>query len=259
VCADGTNLNRYSQTRPFISDRAEPLTYTSEADEFQEWAEIQEQERRDNAHFASTAEWEKLSPWAQFLILGISIALTAIAWRGLTNDNLINNWRRCALSYFNLYLAVSLLFFNTTAKGSSALAYWLDTHVFFHSLAFVLALLGTAVVGAAPFRRGWDYYFVKHPVADIINSALGNNTPIHGQSLAAALTTNPAEIRYPLPAWHYEHQAEKARKLAEKLDRDADLARAAIARERARNELKCEQEASAADARERVWRRGTLR
>lgn len=47
--------------------------------------------------------------------------------------------------------------------------------------------------------------------------------------------------------------------MKEKLDRDTELARAAIVRERARAELQDEQDSNAADIRERVWRGGTLR
>jgi hypothetical protein len=255
VCNDGANLNRYSQLQPFLSQYAERPTYTSEAQQSGEWSSIQGQEQHDNTQFSSTAAWENLSPIPQFLILGLSIALTMIAWRGLEGDD----WRMAPLGIFNLYLPVSLLFFNTTAKGSSGFAYWLDTTLFFHSWLFLLAAIGVVAVGAVPFAKGWDYYFVKHPAADIVNAAVDNNTPIDGKSFASALTPNPAEIHDPLPSWHYEHQAEKARKLKEKLDRDAELARSAVARERARAELQDEQEASAADARERVRRGGTLK
>ena len=46
---------------------------------------------------------------------------------------------------------------------------------------------------------------------------------------------DPGEFDNLKPAFHYRNQAEKARMLKEKLDSDAELARAAIRRERARN------------------------
>jgi hypothetical protein len=238
-------INIYSQVRP----------YRSEAEQSAELSQIQAQESHDNGHFASTAKWEALSPWPQFLILGLSIALTVVAWRGLGDVD----WRMALLSVFNPYLAVSLLFFNTTAKGSFGLWYFLDSWLFFHSWLFLLALIGVIAAGAEPFMKGWDYYFVKHPAADIVNAAVDNNTPMHRQSFARALRVSPKDIFQWRPGWHYDHQEEKARKLARKLDRDAELARAAVTRERARAELQDEQEASAADLRERVWRGGTLK
>lgn len=238
-------INIYSQVRP----------YRSEAEQSAELSQIQAQESHDNGHFASTAKWQALSPWPQFLILGLSIALTVVAWRGLGDVD----WRMATLSVFNPYLAVSLLFFNTTAKGSFGLWYFLDSWLFFHSWLFLLALIGVIAAGVEPFMKGWDYYFVKHPAEPLINQALSSGTAIDNHALASALTTSAEEINNPLPAWHYEHQAEKARKLKEKLDRDTELARAAIARERARAALEDEQQASAADARERVWRGGTMK
>jgi hypothetical protein len=245
LCRNGQMVNIYSQLTPYRSD----------AEQSAELSQIQAQERHDTAQFAASPAWENLSPIPQFLILGLSIALTAVAWRGLADVD----WHMALLSLFNPYLAVSLLFFNTTAKGSSGFAYWLDTTLFFHSWLFLLALIGVIAAGAVPFVKGWDYYFVKHPAEPIVNEALSSGTAIDNHALASALTTSAEEINNPLPAWHYEHQAEKARKLKEKLDRDTELARAAIVRERARAALEDEQQASAADARERVWRGGTMK
>ena len=220
-----------------------------------ELSQIQAQETHDNAQFAASPAWENLSPIPQLLILGLSIALTFVAWRGIGDDD----WRMGPMGLFNIYLAVSLLFFNTTAKGSSQIAYWLDTTLFFHSWLFFGALVGFVAVGVQPFIQGWDYLFVKHPAADIVNTAVDNNMPMHRQSFTQALWVSPEDIFQWRPGWYYDHYEEKARKLTQKLDGDAALARAAAARERARAELQDEEEASAADARERVRRGGTLK
>jgi hypothetical protein len=253
VCNDGAGFSIYSQVRPFISDYG--TTYRSEDQQRAELAAIQIQEKLDNDHLAATAKWEQLSPWPQFILFAISIALTMIARRGLKDDD----WRLPPLYLFNVYLGVSLLFFNVTAKGSSAPAHWLDTTLFFHSWLFITALGGAVSIGALPFIKGWDYYFVKHPAADIVNAATNHGTHIDRQALVEALRTEPEELHNPKPAYHYEHQAEKARKLKEKLDRDTELARAAIAREQARAELRDEKQASAEDLREQVWRGRTFR
>ena len=219
-CRNGQTFNIYSQVRPYRPD----------AEQSAELSQIQAQERHDTTQFAASPAWENLSPIPQFLILGLSIALTFVAWRGIGDDD----WRMAPLSMFNIYLAVSLLFFNTTAKGSSQIAYWLDTTLFFHSWLFFGAFVGFVAVGVQPFIQGWDYLFVKHPAEPVIEQALSTGAAVDHQALSSALTPNPAEFDDPLPVWHYKHQAEKARALIAKLEEDARLAEAAIERERAR-------------------------
>ena len=221
LCRNGQMVNIYSQLTPYRSD----------AEQSAELSQIQAQERHDDAQFGAAPAWENLSPIPQFLILGLSIALTMVAWRGLGD----NDWRMAPLGIFNLYLPVSLLFFNATAKGSSGFAYWLDTTLFFHSWLFLLALIAVIAVGAEPFMKGWDYYFIKHPAESVIEQALSTGEGTDYDALAAALTTNLAEFNDPPSAWHSRNQAEKAAALKEKLDADARLAEAAIARERARD------------------------
>jgi len=238
-----------------VSSFGEPPTYTSEFQQQAEWAKIQAKERHDRAQFAALPGWKKLSPWPQLIILALSMGLTAIAWRGLKKED----WRTGPIANFNIYLAVSLLFFNTTAKGSSGFAYSLDQWLFFHSWLFVGVICAVIAIAAQPFRVGWDFYFVKHPAADIVNSAVDHGTPIHGKSLARALSISVREVFNLRPRWHYEHQTEKARKLTEMLERNTELTRAAIERERAREELQDAKQASAEDMRERVWRGRTFK
>jgi Pyruvate/2-oxoacid:ferredoxin oxidoreductase delta subunit len=230
VCNDDASLTRYTQVQPFLSQYGDRPTYISEVQQSGEWSAIQGQEQHDNTQFSSTAAWENLSPIPQFLILGLSIALTFVAWRGLGDDD----WRMAPLGIFNLYLPVSLLFFNTTAKGSSGFAYWLDTTLFFHSWLFFAAFVGFVAVGVQPFIQGWDYLFVKHPAEPVIEQALSSGEAIDHEALASALTPDPAEFDDPKPAWHNKHQAERARALKAKLEEDGRLADAAIERERAR-------------------------
>jgi hypothetical protein len=209
--------------QPFVSPYGDPPTYTSESQEQAEWAQVQ-------AKQASTKFWRPLSPYPQFVILGCFIAISGLAWFGrYKNGTGIKDWH---LNYpFNLYFAISLLTFNTSGDSNN-LAQTLDGNIFFHSNIFLLAVVVFLAINAMSLARGWDYLFVKHPAANIVNSAVDHGTPIHGKSLVRAMSASLTDTLRLRPRWHYEHQAEKARKLSEKLDRDTELTRAAIARER---------------------------
>ena len=232
ACRNGQNFIVWSQLRPYESDAWKSA----------EWSAIQEHEQRENAKLSSAAAWANSSPIPQFLLLGLSIALTFVAWRGLSDDD----WRMAPLVLFNAYLAVSLLFFNTTEKGSYWIVHQLDTMVFFHSWLFFAAFVGFVAVAVQPFIQGWDYLFVKHPAEPVVEQALSSGEAIDHQALSAALATNPAEFDQLQPKWHYKHQAEKARALIGKLEEDARLAEAAIERERARATQKSEYQTRAA-------------
>jgi hypothetical protein len=86
------------------------------------------------------------------------------------------------------------------------------------------------------FIRGCNYLFVRHPVAPTIASALLSGDAIDIKTVAATLAEGASD-QGSKPAHHYEHQAEKAREIAEQLERDAAVAEAALKRERARTEL----------------------
>jgi hypothetical protein len=86
------------------------------------------------------------------------------------------------------------------------------------------------------FLRGFNYLFVRHPVASAISSAIRTGEAINAQSVAQTLAAGAAD-EGSKPAYHYENQAEKAHELAERLERDAEMAEAALERERARADL----------------------
>jgi len=86
------------------------------------------------------------------------------------------------------------------------------------------------------FLRGFNYLFVRHPVEGAITPALRTGAAIDTQSVAKTLASGASDTGA-MPTYHYEHQAEKARALAEKLERDAEMAEAALKRERARADL----------------------
>lgn len=249
VCNDGAEISRLTQVQPFVSPYGDPPTYTSEYQEQAELAQIKAKE-------ASTKFWRPLSPWPQFLILCCFIAVSGIAWVGRYESQ--NGLKKWSINVpFNLYFALSLFTFNTSGDSNS-LAQSLDSSVFFHSGLFVFVVLAFFAINAIPLARGYDYLFVKHPAADIVNSAVSSGAPIDRSAFRQSLSISPRELFQWRPRWYYEHRAEKARKLADMLDRNTELVRATIDHERARAELHDEREESAEEKRERVWRGETL-
>jgi hypothetical protein len=98
----------------------------------------------------------------------------------------------------------------------------------------------------------FNWFFVKHAAEPIVSSALEKGRELETSNLREALTPRPSDLALSKPVYHYEHQAEKARALAAKLNHDAHVAEAAMRRERARAALK-EAEQELRD----VERRGT--
>jgi hypothetical protein len=101
----------------------------------------------------------------------------------------------------------------------------------------------------------FNWFFVKHPAEPIVSSALESGSALQTQHLRESLTPRPSDLRLVEPAYHYEHQAERARALAAKLDEDARIAEAATRRERARAALE-EAEQELADVQRRGQRGG---
>jgi hypothetical protein len=242
----GTRFTRYSQVRPFVLAYADNPTYTSESEEQAELAQIQ-------AALASSNFWRPLSPYPQLLILAFLVLLSWISRRGRDKNEEYWGWN----GPLNVYFGLSLLTFNTSSD-SNKIVQTADQYLFFHSWIFVIALLLFFITNAVPFAKGWNYLFVKHPAADIVNSAVSDGTPIEGPALAKSLRLDPRALLAWRPHWYWKQEAQKARRLQEKLDQDAELARAAIARERARAELRDEKRLTAEEKRERVWRGRTL-
>jgi hypothetical protein len=131
-----------------------------------------------------------------------------------------------------------------------------DTHYRRTPFPMILVFLVPVATGFIPYGlwhvpeiiRWLDYFFVKHPAEDSIASALERAEPIDARAVSEALTPRDPG-GFLVPAFHYKHQTESARALAEKLRADAELAEAIVRRERARAEAK-EVEADAAQA----WR-----
>jgi hypothetical protein len=84
----------------------------------------------------------------------------------------------------------------------------------------------------------FNWFFVKHAAEPIVSPALEKGRELETSNLREALTPRPSDLGLNKPVYHYEHQAEKARALAAKLNHDAHVAEAAMRRERARAALK---------------------
>lgn len=91
------------------------------------------------------------------------------------------------------------------------------------------------IVSLPSFMRGWNYLFIAHPAARILAPATrGKSVDVEG--LANVLVEGAQDLGDEA-TYHYQHQAEKARALAEKLNADFAIAEARAERERRRAEL----------------------
>lgn len=105
---------------------------------------------------------------------------------------------------------------------------------FFQAMGSVF-LVAFLAVRFPSFLRGWNYLFVAHPAAPIVNPALrGKSVDVEG---LANVLVEGAQDSGDEATYHYQHQAEKARALAEKLNADSAIAEARAERERRRAEL----------------------
>src|ERR1700730_1539370 len=122
--------------------------------------------------------------------------------------------RTSALQRHGIYLAVfgfAIWMWGTGAKTDIDI---LDTSLF-PIIKYVVFPIYVIYHGKA-FIRGCNYLFVRHPVAPTIGAAIRTGEAIDTQSVAQTLASGAAD-QGSKPAYHYEHQAEKARELAEKL------------------------------------------
>jgi hypothetical protein len=109
------------------------------------------------------------------------------------------------------------------------------------------------VLNVMSFVRGWNYLFVAHPAAPIVRPATrGQAADVEG---LADVLVEGAEDAGEHATFHYEHQTEKARALARKLNEDSAVAEARIERALRRAEL-AEAEQALAEARKRKGKSG---
>jgi hypothetical protein len=105
---------------------------------------------------------------------------------------------------------------------------------------FAIAALIVAAVFLMVFGKriymGTYWLFVPHPAAAIVLPALHSDQKIDAKGLARTLAQGATDTGSKSTV-EYEVQAEKARRLKEKLDADAEIAEATIRRERARAAL----------------------
>lgn len=128
---------------------------------------------------------------------------------------------------FNLWMwgAIAL-----GSEGAQLFDVFVDPLVTF----IVFPVFIVARVGA--FRRGWDYFFVRHPAESLISPAVNVQASVDTTSLArepAGGATDPGEAA----VYHYEHQAARARDLKDEIDAKATAIEARAQRELRRAEL----------------------
>lgn len=220
--ADARLVGIISESNPYKSDAQNAL-------------DIQEARARRDANLRRTAinekYWYPLTPLPQLLLLVCFIGSTIIGWFGIKDTE--EFWRLLVLVPLNIYFAIAVLFFNADTNSLQA-AQILNDEIFFHSWIFYVAVFAFGIIIYKPFLIGWHYLWVEHPAEPIINQAIDDGQAIDGDALAKALTPTGIDLfDIQQPAWYSEQQTKKARALKEKLDEDARLAEAAIARERA--------------------------
>ena len=123
-------------------------------------------------------------------------------------------------------------------------------------MGFLLPALLAAIVFVLPFLRGWHYLFVRHPAAIAIAPQLRTGALFEAQMLREALRPNPADLDTHPPAYKSWNLFERARALKDKINADADIADAAMRRDRARAQ-KMQAEADLREARRKLpwWQR----
>jgi hypothetical protein len=109
---------------------------------------------------------------------------------------------------------------------------------------------------ALPFLRGWHYLFVSHPATRVAGPPLRSGALFPKVELAHALRPDPAQLFNHPPAYKSRDMAEKAQALRDKIEADADIAAAAMRRDRARA-AKMHADAELREARKKLpwWQR----
>jgi hypothetical protein len=106
------------------------------------------------------------------------------------------------------------------------------------------------------FLRGWHHLFVSHPATSVAGPPLRDEVLFPKQELAAALRPDPAQLFDHPPAYQSRDLTQKAEALRAKIDADAEIAAAAMRRDRARA-AKMQADAELRAARKKLpwWRR----
>ncbi len=97
-----------------------------------------------------------------------------------------------------------------------------------------IVIAAFALTNFTRIRAGLYYVFTEHPAEAVVEPALKEGKPVDMSALTRELAPDHDELDNPRPAYQYRSEAQKAEALKEKLKKDAELARAAINRERTR-------------------------
>jgi hypothetical protein len=138
------------------------------------------------------------------------------------------------IGYFIIFMAV-------LSVAAPAIANAIGTLLILGFLAVVASLvfrfIAAAGRGFEEVAEALDYLFVEHPAEPTVNEAVQRGKRLDTRTLQHALTPSESALNLDKPLYHYQNQTKKARALKRKLDQDAEIAQAAIRRERTRAEL----------------------
>lgn len=110
------------------------------------------------------------------------------------------------------------------------------------------------------FVRGRHYLFVAHPAGPVVAPSLRSGTLFQKERLGQALRPKPSQLHQHPPAYQSRNLLEKAQALKDKITADADIADAAMRRDRARaQQMEAEAELRAARRKLPWWKRWMIR
>jgi hypothetical protein len=121
-------------------------------------------------------------------------------------------------------IAIATLAAAAGGEGLAIFALWI------YGLTLAVFLL----TNVSRIRAGLYYVFTEHPAEAVVEPALNEDKSLDMSSLTRELALDHEEIDNPRPVYQYRSEAKRAEALKEKLDKDAELARAAVNRERMR-------------------------
>lgn len=183
-------------------------------------------------------------PRPQSILAAVIVAFATLAYIGRSTFSTPPGVGFLALSG----LSIVCVFF--TANAATQADPWFTLFKCLLPAVVLVAFNGLNVL------RGWHYLFVSHPATSVAGPPLRHGVLLPKARLATALRPDPAQLFEHPPAYKSRDLMEKARALREKIDADADLAAAAMRRDRARA-AKIAADAELREARKRLpwWQR----
>lgn len=217
-------------------------------------AERQREQRRQLlaervANAPAVVRWFRIAwPVPQYILAGFLVVFATIAYIGA---------RTSSGAPGKLFFAAGLLSGISLLATSLAALSASPTFSLFVALSPLFLFVACNLFNA---MRGWHYLFVSHPATGIAMPPLREGTLFPKAMLGASLRPDATQLFELPPAYQSQNLAEKARALRDKIDADAEIAAAAMRRDRARAaKIQADEELRALRKMLPWWRRWLLR